>query len=144
MKRDEDVKNWCRQNDIECIEKVGHTLWDPHEIISLNGGSPPVTFAMFNHVVSSIGLPPRPLPDVDMSSVNLVNLEPFPESGLLEQFPSCEDIGVNKRMYIYYYYYFYFRVFSILIHTHEKYDKLSKYKFFIGLKWHVFKYLKIH
>ena len=49
-------KNWCRQNDTEFIENVGHTLWDPHEIIELNGGSPPVTFTMFNHVVSSIGL----------------------------------------------------------------------------------------
>ena len=105
IKRDEAVKNWCRQNDIECIEKVGHTLWDPHEIIALNGGSPPVTFAMFNHVVSSIGLPPRPSPDVDLSSIDCANLDPFPEAGLFEHFPSCEDVGVTKthvtnKMYI--------------------------------------------
>lgn len=95
-KRDEAVKNWCRKNDIDCVESVGHTLWNPHEIIELNGGTPPVTFAMFNHVVSSIGLPPKPLPDVDLSALDVANLEPFPEAGLLEQFPKCEDVGVTK------------------------------------------------
>jgi len=30
--RDEDVKAWCDELDIEWIEKVGHTLWDPFKV----------------------------------------------------------------------------------------------------------------
>ena len=53
----------------------------------------------YEPMVSSIGLPPRPLPDVDLSSINLASLDPFPEAGLLEQFPSCEDVGVTPSKY---------------------------------------------
>jgi len=97
IQRDEGVKKWCQQNNVECIERVGHTLWNPHEVIKLNGGTPPVTFAMFNHVISSIGLPPRPLPDVNLSEIEVVKLNPMPEAGLLDHFPSCEDVGVQPE-----------------------------------------------
>ena len=93
-KRDTVVKNWCQAYQIECIEKVGHTLWNPFEIIQLNGGLPPVTFAMFNHVVSTIGLPPRPLPDVDLASVTVANLNSV--AYLLPEFPTCQDLGIQK------------------------------------------------
>lgn len=62
---------------------------------------------MFNHVLSSIGLPPRPLSDVDLTSAELANLDPMPEAGLFQHFPSCEDIGfvkdpnvASKKIYI--------------------------------------------
>ena len=48
----------------------------------------------------SLGLPPRPLPDVDLSALDVANLEPFPEAGLLEQFPKCEDVGVRKSKFL--------------------------------------------
>jgi deoxyribodipyrimidine photolyase len=83
MSRDEAVKAWCETNDVDFIESVGHTLWNPHEVIDLNGGSPPITFSMFNHVVSSIGLPQRPLPDVDLPTIALANLTPDPDFYLL-------------------------------------------------------------
>ena len=57
--RDDSVKMWCKDEGIDCVEKVGHTLWNPQEVVDLNGGKPPVTFSMFNHVVSVLGLPPR-------------------------------------------------------------------------------------
>ena len=37
----------CAELRIECIEKVSHTLWDPMEIIILNGGTPPLTYDQF-------------------------------------------------------------------------------------------------
>ena len=95
MKRDEAVKKWCQKNEVTCVESIGHTLWNPHEVISLNGGQPPVTFAMFNHVISSIGLPPRPLTDVDLSMVTLAKVTDMP--GLLEEFPTCEILGFVKE-----------------------------------------------
>jgi len=42
------------------------------KIIEANGGSPPLTFSMFNHVTSALGKPERPLEDVDLSSTKLV------------------------------------------------------------------------
>ena len=47
-----------------------------------------------------LGLPPKPLPDVDLSALDVANLEPFPEAGLLEQFPKCEDVGVTKSKFL--------------------------------------------
>ncbi|XP_050427133.1 cryptochrome-1-like [Adelges cooleyi] len=67
--RDESVKAFCEENNIEWIEKVSHTLWDPKLIIERNGGTPPLTFESFQTVVSKIGQPPLPVPDVDWSSV---------------------------------------------------------------------------
>ncbi len=46
----------------------------------MNGGTPPLTFSMFNHVVQAIGDPDRPLDDVDLSNVKLV-----PEEGFLSK-----------------------------------------------------------
>lgn len=42
----------------------------------MNGGSPPVTFNMFNHVIESIGKPPRPLPDVNLTDIPFADLSP--------------------------------------------------------------------
>jgi len=30
--RDENVTNWCEDNDVDWVERVGHTLWNPHEV----------------------------------------------------------------------------------------------------------------
>ena len=46
-KRDNDVKALCKKLDIEMIEKVSHTLWDPFDIIDANGGMAPLTYEMF-------------------------------------------------------------------------------------------------
>ncbi len=75
MERDEKVEAWCKENNIEFIESIGHTLWNPQEVIDVNGGTPPITFSMFNHVVSSIGLPPKPLKDVDLKTVKLACID---------------------------------------------------------------------
>ena len=53
----------------------------------------------YKPMFSSIGLPPRPLPDVDLSTLDVANLDPLPEAGLLEHFPSCEDVGVTQSKF---------------------------------------------
>ena len=32
VSRDEAVKKWCAENDVEWTERVGHTLWDPKHV----------------------------------------------------------------------------------------------------------------
>jgi len=46
-KRDNLVRDMCEELQIECIERISHTLWDPHVIIETNGGIPPLTYQMF-------------------------------------------------------------------------------------------------
>lgn len=45
--RDEKVAQFCQNSGIQCIEKVGHTLWDPKQVIEANGGFAPLTYQMF-------------------------------------------------------------------------------------------------
>ena len=52
--RDNDVKQLCQQLDIEYVELVSHTLWDPRLVIETNGGIPPLTYQMFLVSTTSI------------------------------------------------------------------------------------------
>ena len=94
-KRDDAVKDFCQGNKIEWVEKFGHTLWDPHEVIQCNGGQPPLTFSEFNFIISSMGSPARPLPDVDLSQVGLAQLETIPK--LFDHMPSPEELGCHRE-----------------------------------------------
>jgi cryptochrome len=69
-KRDRDVELMCREHGIEAVEKVSHTLWNPRDIISANGGFAPLTYQMMLHTVNVLGPPTRPVNDVvDFSGV---------------------------------------------------------------------------
>ncbi|XP_038072863.1 cryptochrome-1-like isoform X1 [Patiria miniata] len=87
--RDNAVKRLCEERGIRCIESVSHTLWDPNEVTSRNGGTPPVTYAMFQEVVSTIGLPHRPSGEPDFSSVKLSICDNFDQFAL----PHFQDIA---------------------------------------------------
>lgn len=68
-KRDKEVEMMCREMNIRTVEKVSHTLWDPIDVINANGGFSPLTYQMMLHTVNVLGLPPRPVNDVDFSLV---------------------------------------------------------------------------
>ncbi|PVD30350.1 hypothetical protein C0Q70_09614 [Pomacea canaliculata] len=89
--RDNKVKTLCKQWKVECIEKVSHTLWDPQSIIQANGGSPPLTYAMFCQVTDIVGLPPRPCPQPDFKGVNLPVVDNKKD---VMGIPTCEELGV--------------------------------------------------
>lgn len=94
--RDDSVMQFCMENNIKCIEKVSHTLWNPKEIIKKNGGIPPTTFKkfhvfilflcdffptflikyylIFQNITNEIGHPPKPVPNIDWLSVNFGEL----------------------------------------------------------------------
>lgn len=77
LERDNAVKNFCGAHRIEVVETIGATLWDPLEIIEANGGSPPLTYSQFCHVTQGVGPPRRPIPDIDLSDVEFVELEDY-------------------------------------------------------------------
>ncbi|XP_064627146.1 cryptochrome-1-like isoform X2 [Lineus longissimus] len=69
--RDKGVKALCKQMNVEWVEKVSHTLWNPKDILSANRGSPPLTYESFCNVIEMLGVPERPLDDADLTKVNL-------------------------------------------------------------------------
>ncbi|GFO20146.1 cryptochrome-1 [Plakobranchus ocellatus] len=92
--RDSRVKELCNLRGVECIEKVGHTLWDPHVILQENGGNPPLTYAAFNQVVGIVGLPEKPLPNPDFEGISLpVGEDHDSKYGI----PSLKSLGVEPE-----------------------------------------------
>lgn len=102
QERDRLVRELLDKKNVQCVEKVSHTLWDPYEIIENNGGSPPLTFSLFNLVTSTIGPPPRPVEDPDFTDISLpVSQNHDKQFGI----PTLEDLNVrpeceeqNKRL----------------------------------------------
>jgi len=99
LERDNSVKNFCGSHKIEVVESIGGTLWDPLEIIDANGGTPPLTFSQFCHVSSGLGPPRRPADDLDLKSVNFVDLSEtlMTELNFLGQVPTAESMGFVKE-----------------------------------------------
>lgn len=91
-KRDLEIVSMCQKLNIQTVEKVSHTLWDPMDIIRVNGGFAPLTYEMMLHNIDVVGLPLRPAnDDVDLSKIEFGRI---PESlgvelGLIK--------GVKKR-----------------------------------------------
>ena len=83
------------------VENTGATLWNPLEIIEANGGFPPLTYAQFCHIAKAVGRPDRPRPDVDLSSVELIDLSTS-ENLISEKLtlfpttPSPEMVGIER------------------------------------------------
>lgn len=115
--RDKAVETLCRDLDIGYHEKISQTLWNPRDLIEMNGGVPPLTYQMFlvrgqiiggeiflttsffQHTVQCIGAPERPVRDPDFSHVSFVKF-PDPvskELGIWNRMPIPEDFGVFRE-----------------------------------------------
>ncbi|XP_013384752.1 cryptochrome-1 [Lingula anatina] len=93
QKRDIAVKKLCREKNIECIEKVSHTLYNPQDILKANGGSPPLTYAMFCEVCKTLPAPERPQPVPSFSGVSLPVANDFSKFEL----PTLNDFGITPE-----------------------------------------------
>ncbi|XP_049869522.1 cryptochrome-1 isoform X2 [Pectinophora gossypiella] len=94
--RDDSVKRTCKEIGVACQEHVSHTLWAPDTVIRANGGIPPLTYQMFLHTVATIGDPPRPVPDVDLSGIQFGSLTEsfYRDFTVYDKTPKPEDLGV--------------------------------------------------
>ncbi|XP_053690521.1 cryptochrome-1 [Sabethes cyaneus] len=94
--RDENIKNLCKTMDVRCVEKVSHTLWDPEQVIKVNGGIPPLTYQMFLHTVNIIGKPPRPVsaPSFEFCEFGKIPAILATELKLFPTNPTPEDFGI--------------------------------------------------
>lgn len=89
--RDDAVKELCRSKDIECVERVSHTLYEPAKIIEKNNGTPPLTYALFNLVADSQGAPPRP---VSFPVFHNIELPVCPDHDRKFGIPTPQTLGV--------------------------------------------------
>lgn len=92
--RDAKIENLCEEFDVERVEVVSHTLWDPHAIVKANGGFPPLTYQMMLHTVSVIGPPNRPIDrPADFSRVRFGSIPDYltGELKMMRKVPTPED-----------------------------------------------------
>ncbi|GAB1599142.1 cryptochrome-1-like [Argonauta hians] len=88
--RDNKVTEFCQKAGIQCSFFTSHTLWDPKNLLKKNGGTPPLTFELFQLVTSSLGPPPRPL---DVPSFEGINM-PLSESHDKFSVPTLDSLGI--------------------------------------------------
>lgn len=75
QRRDREIVSMCRKLNIQNVEMISHTLWNPRDIIKANGGYAPLTYQMMLHTVNVLGLPQRPVNEgVDFSDVTFGNI----------------------------------------------------------------------
>ena len=101
LDRDNAVKNYCVTHRIKVSECIEQSLWDPLEIIEANGGTPPLTYSHFCHVIKTVGLPRRPLPDADLRGVTFLDLTSCPYMlNVLTIFPALptpQMLGIERE-----------------------------------------------
>jgi cryptochrome len=68
--RDDAVKNMCKKYDVQVIERVSYTLYDPEDIHNLNNNSVPNTFEDFKKICAKIGEPEKPRPKIDLKLIS--------------------------------------------------------------------------
>ena len=101
LDRDNAVKNFCGTHRITVSECIEQSLWDPLEIIAANGGTPPLTYSHFCHVIKTVGPPRRPLPDVDLRKVKFLELEAYPHMltslTVFPHLPTPQMLGIERE-----------------------------------------------
>nr|AAH97079.1 Cry4 protein [Danio rerio] len=63
---DKDIQTVAQENGLQTYTCVSHTLYDVKRIVKANGGSPPLTYKKFLHVLSVLGEPEKPARDVSI------------------------------------------------------------------------------
>ncbi|PUZ74606.1 hypothetical protein GQ55_1G078500 [Panicum hallii var. hallii] len=86
LARDKKVTDFAMASGIEVFTPVSHTLFDPAEIISKNGGRPPLTYQSF---IAIAGEPPEPVLE------EYSELPPVGDTGEYELLPvpTVEELG---------------------------------------------------
>lgn len=97
--RDNSVRIFCRENTIQCIEKMTNTLWSSDKLIKLNGGTAPLTYQLFSQTIQIIGEPSRPCENPNWKFVNFGReTEIFIKKlKIFEKIPNPEYFKIYKK-----------------------------------------------
>ena len=61
-RRDAAVAEACRAAGAQVVERLGHTLYCPDQVVARNKGDTPLTYQKFLSLATSLAPPPKPLP----------------------------------------------------------------------------------
>lgn len=96
--RDEEVKKLCRDLNVQVIEKVSHTLYDPEEIFNINNDMPPNTCEELRKSCYRIGFPDKPVPKPDLKFIasHLVNTDDL-YNAREHRVPDVDHFGIKPE-----------------------------------------------
>ena len=97
-KRDDLVKEMCKKNNVQVIERVSHTLYDPEDIFNLNNDSPPNTCEEMRKFCLRIGEPDKPVakPDLAFIASNLISNKTF-YNPKLHKVPDLDHFNIQPE-----------------------------------------------
>ena len=95
-KRDNAVRELCAKSNVQVIECVSHTLYDPDEIFSMNNDMPPNTCQKLRELCLRLGDPkePEPMPDFNFYKTVFKSTDDLYEANL-HKVPDCDRFGVE-------------------------------------------------
>ncbi len=71
IKRDNLVRDACKKHEVQVLESVSHTLYDPNELFTMNSDLPTTTLDEFRAFCDTLGEPEKPIPRPDFKNSNL-------------------------------------------------------------------------
>lgn len=97
-KRDDLVKDVCTKNNVQVIESVSHTLYDPEEIFSVNNNCPPNTCEELRKSCYQIGEPEQPVakPDYKFIASHLVSTDDL-YNNRIHKVPDMDYFGIEPE-----------------------------------------------
>lgn len=72
-KRDKLVHDVCHENNVQVIETVSHTLYDPKDLFDLNNDSTTTSLEQFRLFCSTVGCPEKAIPAPNFKHSNLLS-----------------------------------------------------------------------
>ncbi|XP_026119844.1 cryptochrome-1-like [Carassius auratus] len=92
---EQEIQALAQERGLQTYTRVSHTLYDVRRIVKANGGSPPLTYKKFLHVLSVLGEPEEPVQDVNAE--DFLRCSPPAEPDLEQTYsvPSLADLGLE-------------------------------------------------
>ena len=99
VKHDEIVKVICAKSNVTVSSHFSHTLYNPTDLMTLNGGQVPVSYKDFRRLLHLIGKPADPQPEPG-SAVILPSIQAGDgnnsDDAASMQIPTLQDLGFSK------------------------------------------------
>ncbi|XP_051764190.1 cryptochrome circadian regulator 4 [Ctenopharyngodon idella] len=92
---EQEIQALAEERGLQTHTCVSHTLYDVERIIQANGGSPPLTYKKFLHVLSVLGEPEKPARDV--SAEDFLRCPTLTDHEQAYGVPSLADLGLEVQ-----------------------------------------------
>ncbi|XP_051551172.1 cryptochrome circadian regulator 4 [Myxocyprinus asiaticus] len=89
-----EIQTLAQEHGLKTYTCVSHTLYDAKRVIKANGGSPPLTYKKFLHVLSVLGEPEKPAREITTEDFLRCVTPPDPNHEQEFGIPSLSDLDV--------------------------------------------------